>query len=372
MATTYQLRGDILWPGDLLLPARPPKLVYLDMLGFINLAEVAAGNGASAGYDVLLEACRRARGEGRALFPLSSTHVLELYDIADVQRRRERVVVMEELSGFNYLLGRPHIQELEVDAALNDIPGVTIAPLGPVPLVEPSFWWAFGKRSSLVTNAPDPDAAARHICEQMGIDPGADPMASVSQWTERELLTGPDDHEAPDLVSAGYTLDVWRDMLEKRAEQESYLVGQLDLDPKMRQGRLRDVTNAREMEIELREVLRRALTAMKRSSITELLDDRATLRDFSDRMPSTRVAVSLKAAYHKDNRHAWTSNDIHDIDALSIAVPYCDAVFTDKAARNQVVSCPELEVFGTVLPRKPEELAEWLDELPASEDGQPA
>jgi hypothetical protein len=82
-------------------------------------------------------------------------------------------------------------------------------------------------------------------------------------------------------------------------------------------------------------------------------------------MPSSRVAVSLKAAYHKDNRHVWTSNDIHDIDALSIAVPYCDAVFTDKAARNQVKSCPELEVFGTFLPRKPEELAGWLDDLPA-------
>jgi uncharacterized protein YbbK (DUF523 family) len=45
-------------------------------------------------------------------------------------------------------------------------------------------------------------------------------------------------------------------------------------------------------------------------------------------------------------------------------VPYCDAVFTDKAARNKVVSCPELEVFGTVVPRKPEELADWLDGLP--------
>ena len=121
---------------------------------------------------------------------------------------------------------------------------------------------------------------------------------------------------------------------------------QLDLDPKMRQGRLRDVINARELQIELGEVLARATTAM-RTSIGVLLEyDRAKLRDFCDRMPSTRVAVSLKAAYHKDNRHVWTSNDIHDIDALSIAVTYCDAVFTDKAARKQVMSCPELQVFG--------------------------
>jgi hypothetical protein len=126
------------------------------------------------------------------------------------------------------------------------------------------------------------------------------------------------------------------------------------------------VVNARELNIELGEMLARATTATN-TSIGQLLDhDRTKLRNFTDRMPSTRVAVSLKAAYHKDNRHVWTTNDIHDIDALSIAVPYCDVVFTDRAARNQVVSCPELEVFGTVLPRSPEELADWLDDLPAA------
>jgi hypothetical protein len=78
---------------------------------------------------------------------------------------------------------------------------------------------------------------------------------------------------------------------------------------------LRDVVNARELEIELGEALARATTAMN-TSIGKLLDyDRTKLRNFTDRMPSTRVAVSLKAAYHKDNRHVWTTNDIHDIDA---------------------------------------------------------
>jgi hypothetical protein len=128
---------------------------------------------------------------------------------------------------------------------------------------------------------------------------------------------------------------------------------------------LRDVVNARELEIELGDTLARITTAMK-TSIGQLLDhNRSKLRNFTDRVPSTRVAVSLKAAYHKDNRHDWTTNDIHDIDALSIAVPYCDAVFADKSARNKVVSSPELDVFNTLLPRTPEELAHWLDGLPS-------
>jgi hypothetical protein len=66
------------------------------MLGFINLAELAAGkSAASDGYEALLAAARRARNERRAIFPPSSTHVIELCDIGDVQRQRERVAVID-------------------------------------------------------------------------------------------------------------------------------------------------------------------------------------------------------------------------------------------------------------------------------------
>ena len=88
-------------------------------------------------------------------------------------------------------------------------------------------------------------------------------------------------------------------------------------------------------------------------------------RSFSDGLPSVRVAVSLKTHYHKDRQHKWTTNDIHDIDALAVAVSYCDAVFADKAMRSGLRSSPELKLFGTKLPRTPVELAEWLDQRPA-------
>jgi hypothetical protein len=61
-------------------------------------------------------------------------------------------------------------------------------------------------------------------------------MATLNRWAERELLAGPDDEADPNLLVADYNPQVWRDMLEKRAEQERYLVGQLDIEPKYRQG----------------------------------------------------------------------------------------------------------------------------------------
>jgi len=364
VATTYQVRSDVLWPRDLQLPPRPPRLVYLDMLAWINMAELEAGNAALAGYERLLEACRQARVEGRALFPLSSTTALELYNIWDGERRKARVAVMDQLSGFNYLLGRPQIQQLEVEAALNEIPGVTITPQGPISLIGPSLLWSFGMRGGLVTNVPDPDAVARQICEGLGIDPGGDAWASLERWAERELLTGPENHEDPDLLKAGYSLDKWRGMLQQRARQEQQLAAALDAEPKVGRGRLRDVINCHEMCTELIDGVTRTTMAMG-TSIGALLDDRGKLREFNDGMPSTRVAVSLKTIYHKNRQHVWKSNDINDIDALSIAVPYCDCVFTDKALRDKVISCRELDIFQTEMPRRPEELAEWLDGLPS-------
>ena len=106
MSATYEIRNDIIWPRDLLSPTRPPALVYLDMFVYINLAKVAVGT-APPGYDDLRDACRRSRTNGRALFPLSSTHILEIYDIGSIDQRRNVVAVMEELSDFNFLLGRP-------------------------------------------------------------------------------------------------------------------------------------------------------------------------------------------------------------------------------------------------------------------------
>jgi hypothetical protein len=83
-------------------------------------------------------------------------------------------------------------------------------------------------------------------------------------------------------------------------------------------------------------------------------------------MPSVRVAVSLKTHYHKNRQHNWTTHDMHDIDALAVAVPYCHAVFTDNAMWNALTSSPELRLFGTELPRTPTDLADWLDQLPTA------
>ena len=42
-----------------------------------------------------------------------------------------------------------------------------------------------------------------------------------------------------------------------------------------------------------------------------------------DSMPSFYASVTLKTSLHKNAIHRWTHNDVHDIHALALTLPYC-------------------------------------------------
>jgi hypothetical protein len=131
------------------------------------------------------------------------------------------------------------------------------------------------------------------------------------------------------------------------ATREVGQIGAIDTEPSYRQnGRLRDIISAAEVYTELNEYLA-AGVARSGLDLLQLFPTPEDARRFSDGMPSTRVAVSLKTHFHKNKQHNWNTHDMHDIDALAVAMPYCDAVFTDNAVWNALTSSPELNVFGT-------------------------
>jgi hypothetical protein len=57
-------------------------------------------------------------------------------------------------------------------------------------------------------------------------------------------------------------------------------------------------------------------------------------RRFTDAMPSADVHISLLTAAHSNPQTQWTPNDMFDVDALSVAVPYCDVVVTERHATH--------------------------------------
>jgi hypothetical protein len=138
----------------------------------------------------------------------------------------------------------------------------------------------------------------------------------------------------------------------------------LNESPRWRRGRLRDVIGAREVLHEWAELLARMRTQRVHAGLPPFSPNQDEFRTFLGAMPHTQVAVSLKTHFHRNPHHVWTSNDISDIDAMSVAYAYCDAVFPDKAIRHGLLNSAELRVFDTFVPRHPSELVEWLDAQP--------
>jgi hypothetical protein len=66
--------------------------------------------------------------------------------------------------------------------------------------------------------------------------------------------------------------------------------------------------------------------------IEDVMTDPDATRRLVDMMPSADTCVSMVTEYHRNPQFEWKSNHIFDIDALSVAVPYCDIVVTDKQA----------------------------------------
>ena len=69
--------------------------------------------------------------------------------------------------------------------------------------------------------------------------------------------------------------------------------------------------------------------ALGREGITQFVHD----------IPTADVLVAFTKANLKNLNRTWKKNDIHDMDALAVAIPYCDVVVTEKHAYAQMVQC---------------------------------
>ena len=93
------------------------------------------------------------------------------------------------------------------------------------------------------------------------------------------------------------------------------------------------------------------LEALTRRSLgLEFLEaDRDRARRLVRSMPSSEISTELKRAAHRNRQTKWKSNDLIDIDAMSLAVPYCDVVVTERHRANQLRSAHFDDRMSTVI-----------------------
>ena len=199
---------ELIWPDELILPDRPPLLLYLDLNHWINLSKARLGLASGAAYQHLLNACREAVQAGRIRIVLSGLIAEEILKISDPRQRHDLVDTIDELTDFKYLPGLPVIMRLELQSTLNTMTGTTGLGWMPVPLLGRGLLSAFGMVGGLRLT----DAEGNDITDQELARPETQmTSAYLSQLEhdgERLLLAGPSDAEVPSLREAGYASEV--------------------------------------------------------------------------------------------------------------------------------------------------------------------
>jgi hypothetical protein len=277
---------------------------------------------------------------------------------------------MEELAFFTTILGRVEVLKREVEEIANIVASGEGA--GEFDFVGFGVWHTNGKRIGLRLvgadgNIVEPGAA-------LGIPSGEAEalMAAAEIAAQKKILMGPNDNQVETLRNDyGYAPERAYEIAERRYRIEEDIKSKLDQNPTWRRTGLRNVVGANEVNNEIGRHLQNAADA-RGYSLSELIQVREDVEypgRLIDRAPSIVVATSLKYSYHRNGQRSWTVNDIHDIDALAVAVPYCDVVFTDAEARDAVMRQHLHTKMHTQIPRTVTEMVQLLDELPSKEQG---
>ena len=352
-----------LWPSTLRLPDRPPKLIYLDLNHWIQLSKARAGHPDGIRQLPILDECLKAVRDGRAIFPLSEFIYTEISKIRNYRRRNDLREVIEGLCQYEVVTALTIVVTHEIQAVLDEI-------LGPYPgLVNATDYldWgvdrAFGKRGGLKVETHEGHDITEEFRQSFPGGPEAfDALSSRAQLElNRKVIDGPTVQEEPELKEFGWNPEAIIQTYERQAADEISQVRRFDADPRWRRGRIRDAIAARVLIFDIGDILAKGLAARGPGAEDRFYSlDSVEFRTIVGAMPSFDVSVTLKASLHRDAKHNWTNNDIFDIRALALTIPYCDVVATDRSMHSHVMRHKLPERYKTVVIYKLTDLPELL------------
>ena len=343
-------------------PQRP--CVYLDQWVWIRLGRAANGEPREDSDLQVLAAVQDAAEKGVA-FPLSTTHHVETSKITNPRKRLDVARVMASISHCRTLRARKVLLRHQMLHAMHLAFGrPAFRPQAP-DVLGTGLRWAFdGEPGPLVLRGPD------GLVDPATIDGMPEFLRKANQLTELMILAGPGDEEVGILREQyGYRPEAMIDVEASRLEWESSYVDLLAEHPASR-AELRVRLQARELLHEHLAMFQ-ALTSEYRINLSREVGynpdrpnvSRRRMVRFADTIPSLRIAVDLKVELFRNATKSWTMNAIHDIDALSMAVPYCHVVVPDREMDNLLSRSGTGPRYGTKIITTLSDLPDALPEL---------
>jgi hypothetical protein len=332
-----------------------PLRVYLDLNHWYTLGEALAGHPAKPEDVGILQRLTQGVEQGRLEFPLSSVHYMELAENPRDNQRTEAANVMVKLSRFVTMAPIGKVIKEELATGFNRRFGRPAFPVK-VPKFGNGVGFAFGETVNfrLVGGTADDRAA---IEAQVGMSI-AEMEARVNAAAEYDLLAQPS--RAMSSQIPGYDPYAARRVADQELASFNVMVNSLRTDPDLASRPL-DAICARQFLHEFMDHYTQAQLDAGFTVNRTAFHSREELSGFLMSLPSRRVATMIQFHYLQDVHRDWAINDLRDIHALSLAIPYCDVVVTDKKAWDATANRAHLDTeFKTRIFRRLAELDEYL------------
>ncbi len=247
--------------------------------------------------------------------------------VKGARQRSNLADVMSEISRFWTLRRRSQLLGPQLQQALHDRLGRPTFPDKPRVVNRGAMWALNGELWY-----PRIEGTTEEI-KEAALKVGGEALARFlwlsSEVMEYGLLRGLTPAEMHRV--AGYDLDPVRHVEQERVSRDQELEHRLASDPGLR-SRLDDVLWARELYWELGPELPATLYKSMLSVDSFFYKGKDWISGVLRDMPSIAVQAAVRRQTLKNGSRPWAVNDQRDLDHLSIAVPYCDVVVTDKHA----------------------------------------
>jgi hypothetical protein len=314
----------------------PPALVenaptvYLDTNHWVTLAKARLNRSDAAHASRCYELLQSATTNGRLRVVLSTASYQEVARaVPTIRQRSDLADVMSEITRFQTIRQRSDLIGMQVEQALHERFG---RPMFPSRLEVFGFGvgFAFSGTPFVPSIVGDLPQGAATMADLFGGEDAYNELLSrTSELMEYLCLRGPRPEDLPNMP--GYDLTPINRIEKEQAEREQELADMLAGDPQLK-SRLSDIVVARELYWELGHDLARLLWSAGVTVDSFFYKGKEWVTDFVESLPSFAVRKALKMRSFKNASRAWTPNDMRDLEHLSLAVPYCDVVVTEKHA----------------------------------------
>lgn len=324
-----------------------PIFIYLDQNKWIDLARAQHDRLGGDQFKAVLQKIIEAVESKKAIFPLSSIHIMETQNRADIPSRERLAKTMATISQGSAIASVENTVITEIQISGSKIFGYDPPNLPSIFGKGTSFAFGIDSRSIIKNTIDDPIAESDdflHLFREFASSPLlTEIFLSGSIIDESEIKENKTKYIESSNKNAK-AIEMFRTELASHfrteAEQKKLYLANL--------------------QIVLREIIDNALSVYKKSLDDILSIGNEKFAEFIDGVPSLDIETELVS---KRNVH-WDKevdrNDVADISALQMAIPYCDIVITENFWRDLIVRSGLDKKYNTVILRDVRELENYL------------